>query len=52
MSRLAFTVQRSVAEPVLVPSRHNGDEVRRSPGHLITRAGREEVIKKREEERR
>ena len=32
---------------VLQSARADGDEVRRPPGHLITRAGREEVLRKR-----
>ena len=31
---------------VLQSARADGDEVRRPPGHLITRAGREEVMRK------
>ena len=31
---------------VLQSGRADGDEVRRPPGHLITRAGREEVMRK------
>ena len=31
---------------VLQSARADGDEVRRPPGHIITRAGREEVMRK------